>query len=111
MDSVVTHVEGEVWVRRHGAREAGLLKPGYGPRNLDGDLRVDAGDELVVAGLDHLREVELDAGEAFHAAAHRLDQLVFGIIYLTQVTNRQLNNPLAVSINLLKATTQPASSR
>ena len=34
-------------------------------KNLDGNLRVDARDQFVVAGLDDLRKVELNAGKAF----------------------------------------------
>ena len=46
-------------------------------KNLDGNLRIDARYEFVVAGLDDLRKVELDAGKSFHTAAHGIDQFVF----------------------------------
>ena len=39
-------------------------------KNLDGNLRIDARYEFVIASLYDLRKVELNAGKTFNAAAH-----------------------------------------
>ncbi len=48
-------------------------------KNLHGDLSINPRDEFVIAGLDDLRKVELNAGKAFHTTAHGINQLVFGL--------------------------------
>ena len=47
--------------------------------DLNGDLRIDPGDQLIVSRLNNLREIEFHTRKSFDAIAHSIDQFVFGL--------------------------------